>query len=147
MKQVFIIKASNPNSARVHAAAVQAVNDAQGEFQVTIGEIKRSLDANACMWASLTDFTKHVGWMVTDSHGQSVPAAVEDVKDILTAAFEGETRMAPGLRGGVVIIGARTSKYSKRKMGEFLTFLHAEGDERGVVWSEKAKDDFAEWGR
>ncbi len=147
MKQVFIVKADNPRRDQVHARAVQAVNDATGEFQVTIGAIGRSLDSNAAMWAALQDFTAHVKWMVTDSHGQSVPATKEDVKDILTAAFEGETRMAPGLSGGVVILGARTSQYSRRKMGEFLTFLHAEGDERGVVWSEKAKDDFEEWGR
>lgn len=147
MKQVFIIKNDNPSRDKVHARAVQAVNDATGEFQVTIGEVKRTLDHNAAMWAALTDFAAHVQWMVTDAHGQSVPANKDDCKDILTAAFEGETRMAPGLRGGVVILGARTSQYSKAKMRDFLTFLRAEGDERGVVWSEKAKDDFAEWGR
>lgn len=144
MKQLFVVKHDNPNRARVVAVAVEAIqaHAKTGEdFEVLLQEPRRTLDSNAAMWASLTDFRKHVQWMVTDRYGKQVPATNEDCKDILTAAFEGETRMAMGLNGGIVILGARTSKYSRKKMGEFLTFLHAEGDQRGVVWSKKAKDD------
>lgn len=144
MKQLFIHKHDNPRRVQVVTsamAAIDALADLGQDFQITIDEIKRTLDQNAAMWPSLSDFQKTVQWVVTDQHGRQTLARTEDVKDILTAAFEGETRMAAGLNGGVVFLGARTSQYSKRKMGEFLTFLHAEGDQRGVVWSKKAKDD------
>lgn len=144
MKQLFIHKHDNPHRHAVASRAWEAICalvDAAQDFQITLDDVKRTLDQNAAMWPSLADFQKTVQWMVTDNFGQQKLATTEDVKDILTAAFEGETRMAAGLNGGVVFLGARTSQYSKRKMGEFLTFLHAEGDQRGVVWSKKAKDD------
>lgn len=145
MKQLFKIEPSkNPKAIDVMQRACQEIayrHHIGEDFQVTLEDVKRTLDQNAAMWPSLSDFQKHVQWVVTDQHGRQQEATTEDLKDILTAAFEGETRMAAGLNGGVVILGARTSKYSKRKMGEFLTFLHAEGDQRGVVWSKKAKED------
>ena len=147
MTQQFKIEPrKNPSWAMVVQRALTTIKEAAfagNDFQVTIGEVKRSLDANAAMWASLADFTKHVGWMVTDAQGKQTPASTEDVKAILTAAFEKETRMAPGLNGGMVFLSARTSNYSKRKMGEFLTFIHAEGSHRGVVWSDRALEDLA----
>jgi len=147
MNQLFKVEPSkNPSARMVAERAMHAIREAAGQgqdFQVSIGEVKRTLDANAVMWASLADFTRHVGWMVTDAQGKQTPATSEDVKAILTAAFEKETRMAPGLNGGMVFLSARTSQFSKRKMGEFLTFLHAEGDERGVQWSDKALEDLA----
>ena len=67
-------------------------------------------------------------------------------KDILTAAFKLELRMAPALiGGGFVMLGVRTSKYGKREMGDFLTFVKAEGDTRGVRWSAPARDRFDEY--
>lgn len=149
MKQLFKIEPSrNPKSLDVMQRACQEIAyrlHIGEDFQIVLSEVKRTLDQNAAMWPSLADFQKHVQWMVTDQYGKQQPATTEDVKDILTATFEGETRMAMGLRGGVVILGARTSQYSKRKMGEFLTFLRAEGDERCVQWSAKAKDTFEEY--
>lgn len=147
-KATYIVKHDNPSRAQVCERAIAEMRSryARGEdFEMEIREPRRSIDSNAAMWASLTDFQRHVEWMVTDRHGKQVPATVEDVKDILTAAFEGETRMAMGLNGGIVILGARTSRYSKRKMGDFLTFIHAEGSERGVQWSDKALEDLAMW--
>lgn len=144
MKQQFIVKPDNERWRNVVQLVVAAINEAVmtgTPVMVTLGELKRTLDQNAAMWATLRDFVAYVPWMVTDAGGKQVLADTADMKDILTAAFEQETRMAPGLRGGVVMLGARTSKYGKRKMGEFLTFVHAEGTERGVVWSKKATDD------
>lgn len=148
MKQVYQIRQSNPNVVGVSTRAVDCIVHGmmQGaDFDVVVSEPKRTLDSNAAMWASLSDFTKHVGWMVTDARGSQEPASTEDVKAILTAAFEKETRMAPGLNGGMVFLSARTSQYSKRKMGEFLAFLHAEGDGRGVQWSDKALENLAQY--
>jgi phage pi2 protein 07 len=148
VSKTYQVRASNPNRFGVVSAIEwDAINRAKAgeDFDVTISEPKRTLDANACMWASLSDFTKHVGWMVTDARGKQEPATTEDVKAILTAAYLKETRMAPGLNGGMVFLSARTSKFSKKTMGEFLQFLHAEGDERGVQWSDKSLEDLAQF--
>lgn len=147
MKERFIIERKNPQSAQVLARAQRALDAAarDRDVMVVLDEVKRTLDQNAAMWPALTDFAKQVAWPVTQRDGSVKQATPDDMKDVLTAAFEEETRMAPGLRGGFVMLGARTSKYSKRKMADFLTFLRAEGNDRGVVWSEKANDKFEEY--
>lgn len=149
MKQVFILKRDNPQRRAVADRAIATLNAAmiEGDVQVTYSDVSRTLDQNAAMWASLHDFATQVDYPVIGKDGNRARATEEDLKAILTAAFEQETRWAPGLNGGTVFLGARTSRYGKRKMGEFLSFLHAEGSQRGVVWSEKAKDDLAMFAR
>lgn len=148
MKQRFLIERKNDARQSVAARAIAAINEAARlgqDFMVVLDEIKRTLDQNAAMWPALTDFARQVQWPVIQRDGKAVQASPDDMKDILTAAFEEETRMTPGLRGGTVMLGARTSKYGKKKMGDFLTFIRAEGNDRGVVWSEKARDTFDEY--
>lgn len=147
MKQRFIIERKNPRRADVLASAHRALDEAarEGDVMAVLDEVKRTLDQNAAMWPALTDFAKQVAWPVTQRDGSTKQATADDMKDVLTAAFEEESRMAPGLRGGFVMLGARTSKYGKKKMGDFLTFLRAEGNDRGVVWSEKTSDKFEEY--
>ncbi|GAB2620179.1 recombination protein NinB [Novilysobacter erysipheiresistens] len=147
MKQRFIIERKNPRRADVLARAHRALDEAarDGDVMAVFDEVKRTLDQNAAMWPALTDFARQVAWPVTQRDGTVKQATPDDMKDVMTAAFEEETRMAPGLRGGFVMLGARTSKYGKKKMGDFLTFLRAEGNDRGVVWSEKANDKFEEY--
>lgn len=148
MKQRFQIERSNPKRLDVAALLMhtieQLVRDG-ADFQVTLGDVVRTLDQNACLWPCLHDFASQVPWPVTLGTGTTRQITAEELKDVLTAAFEQETRMAPGLRGGFVMLGARTSQYGKRKMGDFLTFIRAEGNDRGVVWSEKARDSFDEF--
>jgi hypothetical protein len=57
-----------------------------------------------------------------------------EFKDILTAAFEGETspRIAPGLEGGMVMLGRRTSRYGKRRFSEWLDWLNAASYHAGI---------------
>ena len=148
MKQRFKIERKNPAHGDVARRAIAAIKEAMlagQDFMVTIGEVVRTLDQNAAMWPALTDFAAQVPWPVTQMDGSTRQATADDMKDVMTAAFESEARMAPGLRGGFVMLGARTSKYGKRKMGDFLTFLRAEGNDRGVVWSEKATESFSEY--
>lgn len=146
-KQTFLIEHKNPRFMAVVDRVCKAVRERAQEssFQVVLSEVKRTLSQNDAMWPALTDFAKQVAWPVTQRDGSTQQATADDMKDVLTAAFEEETRMAPGLRGGFVMLGARTSKYGKKKMGDFLTFLRAEGNDRGVVWSEKARDNFDQY--
>ena len=70
-----------------------------------------------------------------------VSLTAEEWKDVLTAAFQGETvRLAMGLNGGVVMLGLRTSQMGKRRFSEWLDFLNATAALRGVtVYADEAE--------
>ncbi len=125
MKQVFYLA---HNQARQNA--LQAVKTAPDGYKVTIAEPGRSLDQNAALWPILDAFSKQLQWPV---NGAMVSLSADEWKDILTAAFTRETaRIAQGLDGGVVMLGQRTSKMSKKQFSEFLDFVHATAAARGV---------------
>ncbi|MDE1907266.1 MAG: recombination protein NinB, partial [Rhodospirillales bacterium] len=99
----------------------------------------RSLEANAKMWAMLTDISSQVEW-----YGQRL--CKEDFKTILTASLR-KQRAVPGIDiGTFVILGDRTSEMTKAEMSELIELAYAFGAERGVVWSE-ADHDTGEIGR
>ena len=58
----------------------------------------------------------------------------DDWKDVLSAAFKGENvRLAMGLNGGIVLLGQRTSKFSKAEFSDWIEFLYATAADRGVT--------------
>lgn len=90
----------------------------------------RTLEQNAAQWPILEAFSRQLMWPV---NGAMVHMTDEEWKDVLTAAFRGETvRLAQGLDGGVVMLGMRTSKMRKKQFYEWLTFLNATAVHRGV---------------
>lgn len=110
--------------------AIQAVRDAPAGFVVQIKEPTRNLEQNAALWVLLQAFSEQLLWPV---NGHMTKLTAEEFKDILSAAFKSETvRLAQGLNGGVVMLGARTSKMSKREFSEFLEFVHMVAAERGI---------------
>lgn len=110
--------------------AEQDVHTAPDGYIVTVAEPTRSLDQNAAQWPILQAFADQLEWPV---NGRMVRMSDEEWKDVLTAAFRRETaRLAMGLDGGVVMLGMRTSKMSKREFGDWLEFLHATAAARGV---------------
>lgn len=120
--------------------------DGGRDFDIVVTDPPRTLDANACMWATLADIAEQLDWPHTESGMWEIGRMPsESWKAVLTAAFEQEVAMAQGVTGGTVMLGARTSKYSKRKMGDFLEFVHAFGNEREVRWSARARDELAEF--
>lgn len=105
-----------------------------GPVLVTLGRPKRSLDQNRLMWPLLKDFSEQV-----EHFGNKYTK--EDWKDLLTSSFEGATRFAPNLDGsGVIAFGVRTRKYPKDTFSALIEFIYSEGSERGVIWSQAAKD-------
>lgn len=85
---------------------------------------------NRLMWPQLEAFADQLVWPV---NGRMEKLTPEEWKDILTAAFNSETlRLAMGLNGGTVMLGQRTSKFSKKKFSEFVEFLYATAADRGV---------------
>lgn len=110
--------------------AIEAVKSAPVGFCVTVQEPTRNLEQNAALWALLSEFSRQLQWPV---NGQMVKLEAEEWKDLLTAAFRQETaRVAMGLNGGMVMLGARTSKMGKKEFGEFLEFVNATAADRGV---------------
>lgn len=98
---------------------------------VKISESTRSLDQNAAQWPILEAFAEQLDWQI---NGRACKLAADEWKDILTSAFRQDVaRIAPGLDGGMVLLGVRTSQFGKREFSEWLEFLHATAAERGVV--------------
>jgi len=120
--------------AEARRRAVEFVREAPAGYVVTVQEPTRNLEQNALMWVLLQAFADQLEWPV---NGVMCRLAPEEWKDILTAAFRQELqRVAPGLNGGMVLLGMRTSKMGKRAFGEFIEFIHATAADRGVVLDE-----------
>lgn len=109
-----------PNRSRENA--IQAVIDAPDGMVVTIAEPTRNLEQNALMWTILKPISDQVDWQV---NGATTKLDPEDCKNILTASFRKESiRMAQGVDGGLVLLGLRTSKFSKKEFGEWIDYLN-----------------------
>lgn len=100
----------------------------------TVAEFKdpgRTGEQNSAQWPYLQGFSDQMQWPV---NGAMCKLSKDEWKDILTAAFEGETmpRVAQGWDGGVVMLGRRTSKYGKKKFSVWMEWLIAAATLRGI---------------
>jgi hypothetical protein len=95
-----------------------------------IKQKSRTLEQNAKMWAMLVDLERQVIW-----YGMKLHA--EEWKDILTASLKGQ-KTVPGLNGGFVVTGSRTSKMGIKEMSDVIELAYAFGAEHDVKWSEHA---------
>jgi hypothetical protein len=84
----------------------------------------RSLEQNRMMWANLEDIAQQVVWY-------GVKLTKDEWKDVLTAALK-KQKVVPGLEGGFVVIGARTSKMTVPEMTELIELSTAFGTQQGV---------------
>jgi len=89
---------------------------------------KRSDAQNRRLWAMLGEISQQVDW-----YGQKLTA--DEWKDVFSASLKRQ-KVVPGLDGGFVICGQRTSKMTKGEMSELQTLMEAFGAERGVTFSE-----------
>jgi len=89
----------------------------------------RSLEQNSLMWAMLGDISRQVDW-----YGEKLTS--EDWKDIFTAALR-KCRVVPGLDGGFVVLGLRTSAMTKQEMTNLLELIAAFAAEKGVKFSDE----------
>jgi hypothetical protein len=124
-KQTFVLV---HETARKRALA--AVTTAPNGFVTVVCEPTRNLDQNAAQWPILQAFSDQLVWPV---NGRMETLTPKEWKDLLTAAFKREAvRVAMGLDGGMVMLGARTSKFGKKEFSDWLEFLHATAADRGV---------------
>jgi len=84
----------------------------------------RSLEQNRLMWANLEDIAQQVIW-----HGLKLDK--HEWKDVLTAGLK-KQKIVPGIEGGFVVIGARTSKMSVAEMTELIELSSMFGAQQGV---------------
>jgi hypothetical protein len=76
------------------------------------------------MWANLEDIAQQVVWY-------GVKLTKDEWKDVLTAALK-KQKVVPGIEGGFVVIGARTSKMTVPEMTELIELSTAFGTQQGV---------------
>ncbi|WP_354676283.1 recombination protein NinB [Citrobacter portucalensis] len=117
--------------------------DSKRPLILYIKEMTRTLDQNRKMWPLLKDLSDQVIWF-----GNKYDS--DDWKDLITAmvakAKKQEQRMAPGLDGGVVMFGQRTSKMTVRQMVEVIEAIYWFGTQKGVKFSEKSRLEI-EWAK
>jgi hypothetical protein len=76
------------------------------------------------MWANLEDIAQQVVW-----YGQKLDK--QEWKDVLTAGLK-KQKIVPGIEGGFVVIGARTSKMTVAEMNELIELAVMFGTQQGV---------------
>ena len=117
----------------VHATArrlaVREVETAPDGYCVTVSEPTRSLDQNAAQWPYLAGFAQQKQLCI---NGSMQWVTDDDWKDVLTACWNGEMRMA-AFDGKVIMLPQRTSTMGKRVFSEWLEFLIAMAAQSGVT--------------
>ena len=125
MKKTFILA-----NDIARANAVQFVQNAPDGYAVTVSEMNRTLEQNSAQWPILNAFADQLRWPVNGKLEWLTP---EEWKDLLTAAFKRETvRVSPGLDGGMVMLGQKTSKFGKKEFSDWIDFLKATATARDV---------------
>jgi hypothetical protein len=85
---------------------------------------KRSDAQNDLMWVMLGAISKQVVW-----YGEKL--SPEEWKDVFTAALK-KSRVVPGLDGGFVVLGLRTSRMSVSEMTALIDLIDAFAAQQGV---------------
>lgn len=94
---------------------------------VIIQDATRTLQQNARMWAMLSDVSEQVDW-----YGNKLTP--DEWKDVFSASLKAQ-KVVPGLEGGFVVCGQRTSKMTVAEMGDLMTLMEAFGADKGVKFS------------
>lgn len=116
-------------------AICRKVMEAPEGYVVTIGETTRTLEQNSLLWPLLTEVSRQVDW-----YGQKLQP--DEWKDVFSAALK-KAKVVPGLDGGFVVCGQRTSKMGKREFSDLVELIYAFGAERGVEFSDVVPERMA----
>lgn len=115
------------NSAFARNRVKTIIDQAPEGFVAEIRAPKRTLDQNDKLWAMLTDvsLSKPMGRRMTP----------DDWKCVFMAACGWEVQFLEGLDGRPFPSGFRSSRLTKKQMGDLLDFIDAWGSENGVRWT------------
>ena len=92
---------------------------------------RRSDAQNRRLWSMLKDVSDQVDW-----HGNKLTD--HEWKDVFSASLK-KQKAVPGIDGGFVVCGQRTSKMTKAEMCELQELMEAFGAQQGVqfkAWEE-----------
>jgi hypothetical protein len=96
---------------------------------MNIREATRTGEQNAKMWAMLSDIAR--------AKPQDRTLTTDKWKALFMDAIGIPADWEPGLNGGVVNVGYRSSRLTKAQMSELIEQMYAFGAEHGVEWSEE----------
>ena len=141
-KQTFYLRSEDIRRNLIeHLKSIQL--DQSKPFEVEVSPPKRTLSQNRKMWPLLHDLSFQVVWF-----GEKYDE--EDWKDLITALVaktkKEEQRTAPGIGGGVVMFGQRTSKMRVAQMVEVIEAIYWFGTQQGVTFSEQSRNEI-EWAK
>lgn len=88
----------------------------------------RTTEQNDKMWAMLTD--------VSVAMPEGRRHTPEDWKAVFMNACGWEVQFIEGLDGRPFPQGFRSSRLTKKQMGDLITYIQAYGDEHGVAWTD-----------
>ncbi|MCW2477730.1 recombination protein NinB [Candidatus Symbiopectobacterium sp. NZEC135] len=138
MKQYFLLRNEAIRNNAIDTILALPIDD-KSPHEIHVKEPKRSKAQNDRMWPMLQDVSRQVLW-----HGHRYDES--DWKDIFTALWlktkRQEQRSAPGIDGGVVLFGVRTSKMRKANMTELIEIMFWFGSERNVRWSDDSRREY-----
>jgi hypothetical protein len=103
----------------------------------TLKGVKRSIPQNSRLWAMLTDVARQAEWA-------GKKRTTEQWKDLFSGAVKaaaGDLEAVPGLEGGFMILGLRTSEMSVAEMADLQTYIEAWGAQHGVTFSDFSGDE------
>lgn len=115
------------NGAVARERAKRLIDRAPAGFVATVAEPKRTNDQNAMMWAMLSD--------ISVSMPEGRRHTPEDWKAIFMNACGWEVQFIEGLDGRPFPTGFRSSRLTKRQMGDLIDYIQSYGDQHGVQWA------------
>lgn len=128
MSERLVLSLWEPVQARQAFAAAweraKALTMAGHRLVLEVRPEKRTDAQNRRLWAMLRDISQQVDW-----HGNKL--SDDEWKDVFTAALKRQ-KVVPGLDGGFVVCGQRTSKMTKAEMAELQELMEAFGAQQGV---------------
>jgi hypothetical protein len=92
----------------------------------------RSNEQNAKMWAMLSDISR------AKPEGRDL--TTDKWKSLFMDAIGIPADWEPGINGGVVNVGYRSSRLSKEQMSEMIEQMYAYGAEHNVEWTEPQQE-------
>lgn len=132
MKQIYCIVNDNVKRNLIEYIRSLPVNPC-APMVVEAREETRTDKQNRLMWPLLKDLSEQVVW-----YGEKLTK--EEWKDVITVLVnqteDQKQKSVPGINGGRVYFGMRTSKSSKSYMADVIEAIYWFGTEKGVRFSE-----------
>jgi len=110
-------------------------------WRVKFEEPKRRIEQNDKFHAMIDDIARqveHIGrkWDADDMKRLLIDEFADEMRAAGTPLHH-DGRVIPSLDGRrIVQLGVQSSEFYVKEAAEFITYLYAFGDTRGVVWSE-----------